>query len=72
MESRLTFMLVGIARCMAPIGLRRALSFRAVELTLREQCERDVEPDVKEGIAKLPFFEELGVDFLGPWAWTRW
>ena len=71
MESRPTFVLNGIARCTAPSGLKKALSFRAVELALRRQCGRDVEPDVdlpglqiKDGIVKLPFKEELRVDFL--------
>ena len=59
----------GIARCMAPSGLKKAFSFRAVELALRRQCQRDVEqkvavpaPQIKEGIVTLPVKEELGVD----------
>ena len=36
-------MLNGIARCLAPSGLKKALSFRAVKLALQGQCERDGE-----------------------------
>ena len=35
MEARLPGVLNGIARCMAPSGLKKALSFRAVELALQ-------------------------------------
>ena len=59
-ESRLTFVLNGVARSMAPSGLKMAVSFCAIELASREQCERDVEP---ESIVTLPVKEELGVDF---------
>ena len=43
MESRLTFVLSGIALCMAPSGLMKALSIRAVDLALQRQYEKDVE-----------------------------
>ena len=44
MDSLLTMVVHGIARCMAPSALKKALWFRVVELALREQCcERDVE-----------------------------
>ena len=43
MEARLTFVLKGIAHCMAPSGLKKALLCRAVELALQGQCERDGE-----------------------------
>ena len=43
MEARLTCVVVGTARCMAPSGLKKALSFRTGELALQVQCERDVE-----------------------------
>ena len=35
MDSRLTNVLHEITRCMAPIGLKKALSFRAVVFALR-------------------------------------
>ena len=68
-SSLATFVLNGTARCNAPSGLKKALSFRAVQLAWRGQCWRDVDlpvPQIKEGIAKLPFKEELGVDFPVP------
>ena len=43
MEARLTMVFNGIARCMAPSGPKKALSYRAVELALQGQCERDSE-----------------------------
>ena len=35
MEARLTCVVVGTARCMAPSGLKKAMSFRTVELALQ-------------------------------------
>ena len=35
MEARLTMVLKGIARCMAPSGLKKALSLRVVKFALR-------------------------------------
>ena len=40
-------MLISIAHLMAPSGLKWALSFRAVELALQGQCERNVVPDLR-------------------------
>ena len=42
MDSRLPMVGTGIAHCMAPKGLKKTFSLRAVELALRGQCERDV------------------------------
>ena len=43
MEAHLTSVLNGVARSMAPSGLKKDLSYRAVELALQGQCERDGE-----------------------------
>ena len=40
MESHLTLVLNGIARSMAPTGLRKALSFEAVELASQERVQQ--------------------------------
>ena len=43
MESRLTFVLNGMAPCMAPSSLKKALLFRAIELASQGRRERDGE-----------------------------
>ena len=52
----------GIARCMAPSGLKKALSFRAVELALQGQCERDgevVRSASHERVQQRPHLERI-------------
>ena len=41
MEAHLTSVLHGVARSMAQSGLKKALSYRAVEVALQFECERD-------------------------------
>ena len=56
MEAHLTHVLNDIARCMAT-GVKKALSFRAVELALQGQCERDgevVRLDTLERVQQRP------------------
>ena len=51
-----------IARCMAPSGLKKALSFRAVELALQAQCERDskvVRSASRERVQQQPHLERI-------------
>ena len=44
MEARVASVLNGIARSMAPSGLKKALSFRVVELALRDDAVRSYPP----------------------------
>ena len=59
MEAHLTKVLNGIARSMAPAGLKKALSFEAVRLASQERVQQRLPPGLRCGDQ---FFKDFAQD----------